>query len=62
VIGHYQKLGRDVFLKGWFRKGIVRARYDENKLTAHLKRVFGKDRTLGDESLLNWFAGDDQTT
>ena len=52
VIGHYQKLGRGLFLKGWFRKGIVRARYDENKLTAHLKRVFGKDRTLGDESLL----------
>src|SRR6516225_10849324 len=52
VIGHYQKLGREVFLKGWFREGIVRARYDENKLTAHLKRVFGKDRTLGDESLL----------
>ena len=52
VIGHYQKLGREVFLKGWFREGIVRARYDENKLTAHLKRVFGKDRTLGDESLV----------
>lgn len=47
VIGHYQKLGREVFSKGWFRRGIVRARYDENKLTAHLKRVFGKDRMLG---------------
>ncbi len=52
VIGHYQKLGREVFSKGWFRRGIVRARYDETKLTAHLKRVFGKDRTLGDELLL----------
>lgn len=51
VIGHYQKLGREVFSKGWFRKGIVRARYDENKLATHLKRVFGKERTLGDESL-----------
>ncbi len=51
VIGHYQKLGREVFSKDWFRKGIVRARYDEKLLAAHLKKVFGKDRTLGDESL-----------
>jgi patatin-like phospholipase/acyl hydrolase len=29
VIGHYQKLGREVFLKGWLRKGIVRARRRE---------------------------------
>jgi patatin-like phospholipase/acyl hydrolase len=29
VIGHYQRLGRAVFAKDWFRQGIVRARYDE---------------------------------
>lgn len=51
VIGHYQKLGREVFTKDWFRKGVVRARYDEQTLITHLKRVFGKDLTLGDPSL-----------
>jgi uncharacterized protein len=57
VIGLDQKLGREVFSKGWFRRGIVRARYDENKLTAHLKRVLGKDRTLGDEIIVKPCAG-----
>src|SRR6516165_1010947 len=51
VIGHYQMLGRQVFSRGWFRSGVVRARYDENTLNRHLKRIFDKDRTLGDESL-----------
>lgn len=51
VIGHYQKLGREVFTKDWFRKGVVRARYDEQTLITHLKRVFGKDLLLGDDSL-----------
>ena len=51
LIGQYQKLGREVFKKGWFRKGVVRARYDEKTLITHLKRVLGEDRTLGDESL-----------
>ena len=51
VIGHYQQLGRVVFAKGWFRQGIVRARYDEKALIAQLKEVFGKDRTLADEAL-----------
>jgi patatin-like phospholipase/acyl hydrolase len=51
VIGHYQQLGRDVFLKDWFRLGIIRARYDEAALVSNLKRVFGEHRTLGDEAL-----------
>lgn len=51
VIGHYKQLGRDVFKKGWLRKGIVRARYDEAELIKQLKRVFGKDRTLGDADI-----------
>ena len=40
-----------MFTKNWFRKGVVRARYDEQTLIAHLKRVFGKDLLLGDDSL-----------
>ncbi|MDH4065416.1 MAG: patatin-like phospholipase family protein [Acidobacteriota bacterium] len=51
VIAHYQALGRDVFQKHWLRRGIVTARYDGQRLITHLKRVFGEDRTLGDESL-----------
>jgi hypothetical protein len=51
VIGHYQRLGREVFSKRWLRQGVVRARYDQKALSMHLKRVFGEDRTLGDESL-----------
>lgn len=51
VIGHYQGLGREVFEKNWLRRGVVKARYDEARLITHLKRVFGKDRTLGDDSL-----------
>lgn len=51
VIGHYQRLGREVFKKDWLRKGIVRARYDEEALIKHLRKVFGRDRTLGDDSL-----------
>ena len=51
VIGHYQALGRDVFEKNWLRRGVVNARYDGRRLIVHLKRVFGKDRTLGDTSL-----------
>lgn len=51
VIGHYQRLGREVFSKDWFRDGVVRARFDEATLATHLKRVFGENRTLGDESI-----------
>jgi uncharacterized protein len=51
VIGHYQQLGREVFCRDWFRRGIIRARYDEAALVTNLKRVFGEHRTLGDEGL-----------
>jgi predicted acylesterase/phospholipase RssA len=51
VIGHYRRLGNEVFAKDWFRKGVVRARYDEATLITHLKRIFEQDRTLGDESI-----------
>jgi predicted acylesterase/phospholipase RssA len=51
VIGHYQQLGNEVFCRDWFRRGIIRARYDEAALVANLKRVFGEHRGLGDASL-----------
>lgn len=51
LIGHYQTLGRKVFAKDWFRRGVIRARYDERALVTELKRVLGKDRTLGDPSI-----------
>jgi hypothetical protein len=47
VIGHYQRLGREVFRKAWLRQGVLRARYDEAALIENLKRVFGEDVTLG---------------
>ena len=50
LIGHYQRLGREVFRSNWLREGILRARYDEAALVTHLKQVFG-DRTLGDPSI-----------
>jgi uncharacterized protein len=51
VIGHYQRLGTAVFEKDWFRRGVVRARYDEETLIRHLKKVFGNGRTLGEASI-----------
>lgn len=51
VIGHYQRLGRQVFSKSWLRDGVVRARYDEETLSDHLRKVFGADTTLGDPSV-----------
>ena len=51
VRGYYLTMGNEVFERSWFRKGIVRARYDDEKLKKLLKKVLGKDTTLGDESL-----------
>lgn len=51
VIEEYQRLGRDVFQKSWTRQGFLRARYDEATLISNLRRVFGTDRTLGDEDI-----------
>jgi hypothetical protein len=51
VIHHYQRLGREVFIKSWLPDGIVRPRYDETNLILNLQRVFGEHRTLGHESL-----------
>jgi patatin-like phospholipase/acyl hydrolase len=51
VMAHYRRLGRQVFRKGWFRRGILRARYDETALVENLKRIFGEARTLGDPGI-----------
>ena len=50
IAGHYMTIGTEVFRRDWFRKGIIRARYDEKKLVQHLKRILG-ERGLGDESV-----------
>jgi predicted acylesterase/phospholipase RssA len=47
----YMRLGKEVFRRSSWRKGILRARYDHKELTKHLKRVFGADTTLGSPDL-----------
>jgi predicted acylesterase/phospholipase RssA len=52
VTEYYFTMGNEVFSRNWFRKGLFRARYDDEKLSKLLKEVFGADTSLGDESLL----------
>jgi predicted acylesterase/phospholipase RssA len=47
----YNELGKDVFEKSFFRKGLLRAKYDESKLIDHLKDVYGADTKLGGDKL-----------
>ena len=51
VTGHYMTMGAKVFQGSWFRKGIVRARYDEEALKRLLKEVLGRDTLLGSQKL-----------
>jgi len=51
IVAQYLSMGREVFKPGWFRSGIIRARYDEDKLIDQLQAVLGRDTTLGSESL-----------
>jgi patatin-like phospholipase/acyl hydrolase len=51
VTQYYLTMGEKVFNPDWFRKGILRARYDDKKLGTLLKDVLGADTTLGDPSL-----------
>lgn len=44
IVRHYMTIGHDVFERGWFRKGVIRARYDKDKLAEQLKAVFGPER------------------
>lgn len=48
----YMALGKSVFQKGLWDFGIIRAQYDEQKLIAELKSVYGANATIGDASLL----------
>ncbi len=51
VTKYYLTMGEKVFNPNWFRRGIIRARYDDKKLRRLLKDVLGADKTLGDPSL-----------
>jgi predicted acylesterase/phospholipase RssA len=48
----YFSLGARVFEKSLFRKGFLRAKYDERSLTAELRDLFGADTTLGSDRFL----------
>jgi hypothetical protein len=48
----YFSLGERVFEKSPFRKGLLRAKYDEQLLTQELKDLFGADTALGSDRLL----------
>lgn len=51
VIEIYLRLGREVFWRSPWRKGILRPRYSHEKLTKHLQRILGDQTSLGDASL-----------
>jgi len=48
----YMDLGKRVFERSWLRQGLIRAKYDERKLIEELKKVYGADTTLGDQTRL----------
>lgn len=52
VLAEYNALGTRVFEKSWLRLGVLRAKYDEAKLSKELKRVFGEKTTLGSDKLI----------
>lgn len=47
----YMTLGNRVFEKSFFRQGVLRAKYDENRLTEELKKVYGAKTSLGSPDL-----------
>jgi len=51
VLEKYQNLGRNVFSRDFLRDGVIRARYDKERLEIELKTVFGSDTTLGSDNL-----------
>lgn len=51
VTDYYLTMGEKVFNRNWFRKGLIRARYDDRKLKKLLKDVLGAETTLGDKAL-----------
>ena len=51
LLEKYKALGESVFEKSLFRQGLLRAKYDKDKLIAELKGVYGEETTLGSEKL-----------
>lgn len=47
----YMRLGKSVFEKSFFRKGLFRAKYDKEKLTEELQEVYGEHTMLGGDEL-----------
>ena len=47
----YMELGENVFEKSLFRKGVFRAKYDDDKLIKELKDVYGPNTTLSSDKL-----------
>lgn len=52
VIEIYLRLGKEVFWRSPWRKGILRPRYSHEKLTEHLQSILGDATSLGDASLM----------
>jgi predicted acylesterase/phospholipase RssA len=48
----YFSLGERVFEKSLFRRGFLRAKYDERRLTGEFQDLFGTNTTLGSDRLL----------
>jgi uncharacterized protein len=51
IRAQYMALGSEVFQKSLLRQGLLRAKYDKDKLIEQLKGVFGADTTLGSTRL-----------
>jgi len=51
VVETYNKLGRKVFERSFLRKGLLRAKYDQRKLSAELQAFYGENTTLGSDRL-----------
>lgn len=47
----YFELGESVFEASFLRQGLLRAKYDERKLTRELKHIFGTSTTIGSSKL-----------
>lgn len=52
ILTEYRQLGEQVFERTFFRRGVLRAKYDAERLSAELRRVYGADTRFGDPALL----------
>ncbi len=51
IARRYLDIGKQVFKRRWFRRGILRARYDEEQLVQHLKLMLGETTPIGGAEL-----------